>query len=144
MNALRRIFSRSRSLFRTQELDAEMDEEMRFHIVMRTRQNIEAGMSSEQARYAALRQFGTRRNNMRSLILFMSLALATAGTATLVGYSRQARADRLVNEMLSGDRCLDLQMLRQMGPQVMPPLIKALSAKSRSNLRHQFFFPYVC
>src|SRR6266481_543502 len=35
-----------------------MDEEMRSHILMRTRQNIEAGMPPDHARYAALRQFG--------------------------------------------------------------------------------------
>src|SRR6266566_1254152 len=35
-----------------------MDEEMRSHIDMRTRQNIEAGMPADEARCAALRQFG--------------------------------------------------------------------------------------
>ena len=35
-----------------------MAEEMRAHIEMRTRENIEAGMSADEARYAAMRQFG--------------------------------------------------------------------------------------
>src|SRR2546427_7441422 len=35
-----------------------MDDEMRSHIEMQTQENIEAGMNSEEARYAALRQFG--------------------------------------------------------------------------------------
>src|SRR6266581_5960276 len=35
-----------------------MAEEMRGHIEMRTRENIEAGMSADDARYAAMRQFG--------------------------------------------------------------------------------------
>ncbi len=35
-----------------------MDAEMRSHIEMRTQQNIESGMAPEEARYAALRQFG--------------------------------------------------------------------------------------
>jgi putative ABC transport system permease protein len=35
-----------------------MDEEMRSHIELRTQANIEAGMNPEEARFAALRQFG--------------------------------------------------------------------------------------
>src|SRR5438552_12488675 len=35
-----------------------MDDEMRSHIEMQTQENIEAGMKLEEARYAALRQFG--------------------------------------------------------------------------------------
>jgi len=35
-----------------------MNEEMRAHIEMRTQQNLAAGMSPEEARFAALRQFG--------------------------------------------------------------------------------------
>src|SRR5216117_4093046 len=35
-----------------------MDEEMRSHIELQTQENIDAGMNPEEARYAALRQFG--------------------------------------------------------------------------------------
>src|SRR5262245_46340432 len=35
-----------------------MDDEMCSHIEMQTQENIEAGMKPEEARYAALRQFG--------------------------------------------------------------------------------------
>lgn len=35
-----------------------MDEEMRSHVEMRTRENIAAGLTPDEARYAALRQFG--------------------------------------------------------------------------------------
>src|ERR1700733_3727109 len=51
---LRRLFV----LFRRQKLDAEMDEEMRSHLEMRTRANIDSGMTPGEARRAALRQFG--------------------------------------------------------------------------------------
>ncbi|MDB6040217.1 MAG: hypothetical protein JWM99_4058, partial [Verrucomicrobiales bacterium] len=37
--------------------DAEMDEEMSSHVALRTQQNIETGMSPEDALYAARRQF---------------------------------------------------------------------------------------
>jgi len=47
-----------RSVFQKEKLDSEMDEEMRSHIELRTRQNIAAGMSPVQAGYAARRQFG--------------------------------------------------------------------------------------
>jgi HEAT repeat protein len=66
---------------------------------------------------------------LKWLVALAALGLSAAQIGNLVGYSRQARVDRLVNEMLSGDRCLDVELLRQMGPQVMPPLIKALSTK---------------
>jgi len=39
-------------------LDERMDEEMRSHIEMQREENFEAGMNPEEARYAALRQFG--------------------------------------------------------------------------------------
>lgn len=47
-----------RGVVRKRQLDAEMDEEMRSHIEMRTQQHIDAGMTPEAARYAALKQFG--------------------------------------------------------------------------------------
>jgi putative ABC transport system permease protein len=58
MNWLRAVWLRLRALFRKRQLDAEMDEEMRAHIEMQTRENIKAGMEPEKARRAALRQFG--------------------------------------------------------------------------------------
>ena len=58
MNVWRRIQSRIRALFQKTQLDAEMDEEIRSHIQMRTDANIEAGMNPEEARFAALRLFG--------------------------------------------------------------------------------------
>lgn len=54
----RRLVLGLRGLFQKQKLDAEMDEEMRAHLEMRMRANIESGMSPEEARYAALKQFG--------------------------------------------------------------------------------------
>src|SRR2546425_12180720 len=58
MNWWRKLNLRFRTLFQKRKLDAEMDEELRSHIEMQTQENIEAGMNPEQARYAALRQFG--------------------------------------------------------------------------------------
>jgi len=50
--------SRLRSLFRTRQVDREMQEELREHLEQQIRDNVERGMSPEEARYAALRSFG--------------------------------------------------------------------------------------
>ena len=53
-----KIFHRLRTHFRKQELDQELSEELAFHIQKETEENIAAGMSAEESRYAALRKFG--------------------------------------------------------------------------------------
>jgi len=58
MNLWRKLHLRLRALFQKRQLDAEMDEEMRSHIEMQTQENLDAGMNPDEARYAALRQFG--------------------------------------------------------------------------------------
>lgn len=58
MNWWCKISNGFRALFRKELLDREMDEEMRLHLELRTRKNIKAGMSPEEARHAALRSFG--------------------------------------------------------------------------------------
>lgn len=58
MNWMRRGRSLIQALFGKDKLDARMDDEMRSHIEMQTQEHIEAGMKPEEARYAALRQFG--------------------------------------------------------------------------------------
>lgn len=52
------LFPKFRALFRRAELDADMAEEMQAHLERRTEANIAAGMSPDEARYAAQRQFG--------------------------------------------------------------------------------------
>src|SRR4051812_47921782 len=58
MSWLRKAKLRFQALFRKTEFDARMDEEMRLHIELQTRENIEAGMKPEEARSEAFRQFG--------------------------------------------------------------------------------------
>src|SRR6266571_4634670 len=58
MQWFQRIQRRLQGLFQKRKLDSDMAEEMRAHIEMRTRENIEAGMPADEARYAAMRQFG--------------------------------------------------------------------------------------
>jgi len=54
----RRILPRLRALFRGSRLEHEMGEELRFHLEKQIEDNIKAGMTPEEARYAALRTFG--------------------------------------------------------------------------------------
>src|SRR5687768_14129605 len=58
MNLSPRLWRRLQAIFRKEKLDSDMDEELRSHIAMRTHANIQAGMNPEEARCAALRQFG--------------------------------------------------------------------------------------
>ena len=62
MSSLNWKFTSIRSLFGRRKLDADMDEEMRSHIELRTQANIEAGMKPEEARHAAMRQFGWKES----------------------------------------------------------------------------------
>src|ERR1700730_8012152 len=56
--ALRQFFQRVRSLFRGPQLDGELHAEMAAHLDLATEENIQRGMSSEEARRQALIRFG--------------------------------------------------------------------------------------
>jgi hypothetical protein len=58
MRLLYRIGRLLRSLARKERLDAELSEELRFHMERQIAENVAAGMSPEDARQAALREFG--------------------------------------------------------------------------------------
>ena len=62
MEQLRRFVSRLGALFARRCLDLELDEEMRTHIELATQANIEAGMNPDEARFVALRRFGSRNS----------------------------------------------------------------------------------
>ena len=53
-----RLMKRLRSLFGRPAQEYELTDELRFHINMKTDENVAAGMSPDEARYAALRSFG--------------------------------------------------------------------------------------
>ena len=58
MELITRLFRQVRELFRKEELNQELSDELAFHLEKQIEQNIAAGMSAEEARYAALRSFG--------------------------------------------------------------------------------------
>jgi len=58
MNRLFQILFRLQPFFRRRKIEADLSEEMRVHLEMATEANIAAGMSPEEARFAARREFG--------------------------------------------------------------------------------------
>lgn len=62
MTWLSRISFYVRSLFSKRKLNAQLSEEIRTHVEMATEAHVAAGMSPEEARYAALREFGNVAN----------------------------------------------------------------------------------
>ena len=66
MEWIRILLSRGAALFRSQKLDADLDEELRTHIDLAIAENRARGMNEPDARTAALRSFGgvtqTREN----------------------------------------------------------------------------------
>ena len=54
----RRLWLKLQTLFRPQRVAQRLDDEMQFHLDEQIAENIAAGMSREEARYAALRTFG--------------------------------------------------------------------------------------
>ncbi len=58
MSWLRMAMSRCAAMFRARRLDRELDEELRSHLEMAVEENLQRGMSDEEAGRAALRSFG--------------------------------------------------------------------------------------
>ncbi|MBZ5509151.1 MAG: ABC transporter permease [Acidobacteriia bacterium] len=58
MAKLGEFWRRSVFSFRRSKMDRELAEEIRLHVELKTRQNVEAGMSQEEARFTAQRQLG--------------------------------------------------------------------------------------
>ncbi len=58
MRWLSKLSLRLRSLLRRDAVNSELDDELRLHIDRQIEQNIAAGMPPDEARYAALREFG--------------------------------------------------------------------------------------
>jgi putative ABC transport system permease protein len=58
--SISQLWRRLLSLLRRRRYEREMEEEMRFHLEMQIEQNLEAGMATEEAHYAAERQFGNQ------------------------------------------------------------------------------------
>ena len=58
MDWIRTFFARFAALFRRRKLNADLDDELRSHIELAVAENLQRGMSAQEARTAALRAFG--------------------------------------------------------------------------------------
>jgi len=58
MGGIRTIATRLRGLFHKRQLEEDLDAKLRQHLELLAQENIRRGMSSEEARYAARREFG--------------------------------------------------------------------------------------
>src|SRR5262245_38273134 len=76
MEKLSQIWRRLFFYARRGRFDRELEEEMRFHLEMKAEENLAAGISPEEARLAARRQFGNQtllREVSRDMWSFRSL-----------------------------------------------------------------------
>jgi hypothetical protein len=58
MERARILRSRCAALFRRRRLDEDLDAELKAHIELATEENVQCGMSVQEARTRALREFG--------------------------------------------------------------------------------------
>ena len=58
MDRIRILLSRIAGFYGKQKLDADLDEELRTHIAFAMEENLKQGMTEQQARTAALKEFG--------------------------------------------------------------------------------------
>jgi macrolide transport system ATP-binding/permease protein len=58
---LNELWLRVKSLVKRKQLDRDLEDELAFHLAMRAEKNRNSGTGSEEARYAARRQFGNTR-----------------------------------------------------------------------------------
>src|SRR5262245_18168009 len=60
MDKLSQLWRRLLFYVRRDRFDCDLEEEMRFHLEMKAEENLAAGISPEESRYAARRQFGNQ------------------------------------------------------------------------------------
>ena len=83
-----KLLHRLRALFRKDGLDQELSDEMAFHLEKQIEQNVAAGMSAEEARFAALRKFAAlirRRKNAATPGACGSLTICSRTFASACG-----------------------------------------------------------
>src|SRR5512145_2094935 len=76
MDKLSQLWRRLLFYVRRYQFDRDLEEEMRFHLEMKAEENLADGISPEEARYEAQRQFGNQallREVSRDMWSFRSL-----------------------------------------------------------------------
>src|SRR5258707_87651 len=86
---LRQIQRRLRALFRKQKLDTQMDDEMRSHIEMQTQENVEAGMTPEEARHIQANKWTNIMNHKINTFIAALGILAAGSTNSVVALAAE-------------------------------------------------------
>ncbi|HEX5085632.1 MAG TPA: ABC transporter permease, partial [Blastocatellia bacterium] len=84
MDNLSELWRRLLFYLQRDRFDRELEEEMRFHLKMKAEENLAAGISPEEARYAARRQFGNQT-------LFQEVSRDMWGFRTLEALAKDLR-----------------------------------------------------
>ena len=95
---LKQFLFRLRSSWKRRQLDAELDEEIRFHLAEETEEGIQAGLPREQANAAARRDFG-------NVVLTRELTREAWGWAPVERVLRDVRAAFRMMRRNSGYTC---------------------------------------
>src|SRR5579872_5727210 len=100
MHWLRQSFQRLCSVLQSREMDQELDAELTAHLELAIEENLQRGMSAEEARRQALIRFGgtqqarERHREARGLpaleTFFQDLRFAARGTAKSPGFTTAA------------------------------------------------------
>ncbi|HKV25336.1 MAG TPA: ABC transporter permease [Candidatus Acidoferrum sp.] len=69
-----RILAKLKALVRRRQLDADLRDELAFHLSMREQKNLQSGMDAQEARYAARRQFGNVTSTKESSLEMLRFA----------------------------------------------------------------------
>jgi predicted permease len=117
---------RGLNLFRRRRLDADIDEELQFHLDRRTTDNLAAGMSSDEARRDAERRFGgllLARERTRDANLFVGLETLARDLAYA---ARSLRRTPLVSTIIVASLALAIGAITAMFSIVNAVLLRSL------------------
>src|SRR5579884_2883133 len=93
MRRLRMLLLRARSLFHRRRVEAELDEELRYHLEREIEANLAAGMGPREAAHAALRAFGGVAQRMEECRDARSLNMIENLWRDIAGGVRRLRTD---------------------------------------------------
>jgi predicted lysophospholipase L1 biosynthesis ABC-type transport system permease subunit len=104
---VQRLWLRLRNLFLRQQIGEHLDDEIQFHLEQQIAENIAAGTTHEQARFAAQRAeigmrvtLGAKRLGVLNMVLRETVVLVGAGVG--IGLPCAFGATRLIGHMLYG------------------------------------------
>lgn len=137
------IFTRFTNRMRSDRLDRDLRDEVEFHIEMRAKEHVKAGMKTDDATKEARQQFGDidsviagmRRARLSSVAtLFMITALLAAMVVLWINQQRTAGADLMMPALPSAPMARNLDLASgSPPPPPRPPTCAEYVAKVKSH-----------